>query len=120
MKPNSIIYPDKQIIIHFRVPDKDGTPYARGGATAIYDGHYNAIVVALCSPDDNYNKKVGINIAKSKLTVSNKHRQPLCDNVRGKITFSELKNMAADFIETVSKGTSLEKFVKSKQKEVGD
>lgn len=55
-------------VFHIREKDKEGNILARGGATVVFvegsdgfDGY-----IALCHPDDNYNKKVGVDVALSK------------------------------------------------------
>ncbi|HFO5467917.1 hypothetical protein [Escherichia coli] len=55
-------------VFHIREKDEDGEVLARGGATVVFvetDVGF-AAHIALCHPEDNYNKKVGVEVALSK------------------------------------------------------
>lgn len=55
-------------VSHIREKNEDGEVLARGGATVVFaetDAGF-AAHIALCHPDDNYNKKVGVEVALSK------------------------------------------------------
>lgn len=59
---------DFKKVFHIREKSEDGEVLARGGATVVFaetDSGF-AAHVALCHPDDNYNKKVGVEVALSK------------------------------------------------------
>lgn len=56
-------------IYHIREKDEDGNILARGGVTVVlvegYKDHWY-VYASMCHPDDNYNKKVGVEVALSK------------------------------------------------------
>lgn len=55
-------------IYHIREKDEDGNILPRGGVTIVFvenNGWFDGYI-ALCHPDDNYNKKVGVEVALSK------------------------------------------------------
>lgn len=55
-------------VFHIREKNEDGEVLARGGATIVFveDDVGFAAHIALCHPDDNYNKKVGVEVALGK------------------------------------------------------
>lgn len=59
---------DFKKVFHIREKNKDGEVLARGGATVVFveNNAGFAAHIALCHPEDNYNKKVGVEVALSK------------------------------------------------------
>lgn len=57
-------------IIHMRRQDQFGQPESKGGATIAFrvvDGHFVEIGVSICSVKDNFNRKLGIQLATKNL-----------------------------------------------------
>ena len=55
------------VVYHFRKTKDDGSFDAKGGATFVYDPSREVAGYAFCNDKDQFNKKLGITIAKGRL-----------------------------------------------------
>jgi len=63
----------KRVVYHYRIRDLWNNISNLGGVTVVFEQNKKGVVysgIAVCSLEDNYNKRVGINIAKTRMKVS--------------------------------------------------
>lgn len=89
--------------IHFRVME-DGeyggsnTPSARGGVTICYNPELRRIGIAVCSPEDNYCKKIGREISEGRMC--NKHPEYSID--ASDLEFKSYKDLVDSMYDTAN------------------
>lgn len=63
---------DRKEFVHYRFINQDGTPHSHGGVTVCYlPGPEGArIGVAVCSPRENFNRRLGCRISEGRAAIS--------------------------------------------------
>jgi len=90
------------LIFHFRIKNEIGDILPRGGLTIAFNPVENAFGYAICSKDDNFCKRVGINkaVGRSKARDKNKPKKCVVDE---EVDFAEVRKRANELAEMVDR-----------------